>query len=55
MKGLKFTKDLDELKPTDREYYVWSQDLPGFGMLSYKLTVVWLLHSHKLTVGVPTN
>ena len=32
MRGLKFTKqNLDELKPSDREYFVWSSDLPGFG------------------------
>ena len=33
MKGLKFTKqNLDELKPAEREYFVWSVDLPGFGI-----------------------
>ena len=34
MRGLKFTRqNLDELKPNpDREYFVWSADLPGFGM-----------------------
>ena len=34
MKGLKFTlANLAELKPyPDREYFVWSADLPGFGM-----------------------
>ena len=32
MKGLKFTKqNLDDLKPAEREYFVWSIDLPGFG------------------------
>jgi integrase len=33
MKGLKFTKaNLDELKPAEKEYFAWSQDLPGFGI-----------------------
>jgi integrase len=33
MKGLKFTKqNLDELKPAGKEYFVWSADLPGFGV-----------------------
>ncbi len=33
MKGLKFTRaNLDELKPADKEYFAWSQDLPGFGI-----------------------
>ena len=33
MKGLKFTKaNLDELRPAEREYFVWSVDLPGFGI-----------------------
>ena len=33
MRGLKFTKaNLDALKSADREYFVWSVDLPGFGV-----------------------
>ena len=33
MKGLKFTRDnIAELKPAEKEYFVWSVDLPGFGI-----------------------
>ncbi len=33
MKGLKFTlANLAELKPAEKEYFAWSQDLPGFGI-----------------------
>jgi integrase len=33
MRDFKFTKaNLDELKPADKEYFVWSGDLAGFGV-----------------------
>jgi integrase len=33
MRGLKFTlANLAELKPAEKEYFVWSADLPGFGV-----------------------